>query len=762
MTVYNEKHYRNSPEEEITIILKPSFTSLLSRPFQCLPGLGTNRIRLEDVLDDEMNIDMDERDQNIEEQKMVGDLKEKSTIDDVQNDAFYEDVVGDVRFDDDDVIVELPYKSSGTTSNLVSSIDGGEKLIALRKLMKHHGIGVYIIPSEDEHQTEYTAVADKRREYISGFTGSAGIAIVTLNDGDNLTGEAAVSTDGRYFLQAEKQLDLNHWTLLKQGLPSYPKWTQYCINKAIENSFSNVISCDPRLISLSVGEFFERASNLQYNHKFEFKPLLSANLVDQVWGADKPQRSLDPVFVYDLKYAGVSVNDKLIQVRDQMKDPRYNGSHLIITALDEVSWLLNLRSSTDIDFTPTFFSYVIVSLDDVTLYINEKKLKGDESLSTHLSSIDGLVIKPYESFYSDLGLLKKSVVKPNISIILPSKSATNYALLSSIPQSSAKQNIVYSSIVSYLKIYKNSTELYNGKIAQYKDSLAFILFSSWLEDQLVNKHNVINEYEAACKIHQIRSKFPNFISESYETISSSGPNGAIIHYAPSKEDNSIIDPDKIYLIDSGAQYLEGTTDITRTYKFGDKNLLAEDKKFYTLVLKGHLGVSMSKFPPNTSTIGAVLDAYSRQPLWNEGLDFNHGSGHGVGAFGNVHESPLYILTTSGGPNGESLFKKGAVTTIEPGYYVDGSKGFRIESELEVIQCDKQLGKTRNGEHFLGFNYWTKIPFCRKLIDKSYLTDIEVNWINEFNKSIRTDFCFQLLKMGEKKAYDWLMKETAPI
>lgn len=724
MTIYNEKYCQ---EDEISTIQRPSFTKLLSRPFQCLPTLGNARIRLEDS-DCEMTDDNSE----------------------------------DHEYEDDDLILDLPYTNNAASILENCSMTAEDKLLGIRKLMKKYGIGVYIVPSEDEHQSEYTALADKRREFISGFTGSAGIAIITLDDAETLSGEAAVSTDGRYFLQAEKQLDSRYWTLLKQGMSSYPKWTQYCINKAIDNKFSNVVSCDPRLLSLTVGEFFERASKFQYSHKFEFKPLLEVNLVDEIWGDARPQRSVDPIFAYDLKYAGESANDKIARVRQKMKKPTYSASHLVVIALDEIAWLLNLRCTTDIDYTPTFFSYVVVSLDSVTLYINEKKLQGDAHLETHLSEITGLVIKPYDSFYDDLSSLKASVDSPFTTIILPSKAATTYALLSSIPQSAAKSNIGYYSMVSYMKVYKNSVELFNGKIAQYKDSLAFILFSSWLEYQLINKKKTINEYEAACKIHQIRQKFPNFVSESYETISSSGPNGAIIHYAPSKEENSVIDPNQIYLIDSGAQYLEGTTDITRTFKFGDKNLLDEDKKYYTLVLKGHLGVSMAKFPPNAPSIGAVLDAYSRQPLWNEGLDFNHGTGHGVGAFGNVHESPLYILTSSGGPNGESLFKKGAVTTIEPGYYIDGSKGFRIESELEVIECNELLGKTRNGQNFLGFGYLTKIPFCRKLIDKSYLTDIELNWINEFNKSIRSDFCDRLLEMGEKRAYKWLMNETAPL
>lgn len=700
----SEKQSLLADDSEVSTISRPSFTRLLSRPFQCLPTFTKPQ---------------------------------------------YFD------YSDDEEFTDLPYTSSNVSS-LQSSLTAADKLAELRKLMKYHGISVYIVPSEDEHQSEYTADADKRREFISGFTGSAGIAIITIDTEDGLNGEAALSTDGRYFLQAEKQLDLSLWKLLKQGVLGYPKWTQYCINKALSSKFSNIISCDPRVLSCEVGEFFDSSSKNQYHRQFQFVPLLT-NLIDTVWGHQRPSRSLDPIYEYPLEYSGESANAKISRVREKMHS--LHGDYLIITALDEIAWLLNLRADTDVDFSPVFFSYVIITPSHVTFYINHEKLQNPK-LPSYLEEISQLIIKPYDDFYKDLVDLKSTVDRPIKSVILPTKQYANYALSSTIPPSAI--NIQFNSIVSYLKIYKNKTELFNCKIAQYKDSLAFIIFSSWLEHQLIHKKTQINEYQAACKMHAIRLKFPNFKFESYETISSSGANGAIIHYAPSKHDNAPIDANKIYLIDSGAQYLEGTTDITRTYKFGNENLLAEDKKFYTLVLKGHLAVSMAKFAPHSADSGIILDGYSRRPLWNEGLDFNHGTGHGVGAFGLVHEAPLYFLTTTAGPLRESLFRPGAIITIEPGYYMDGVKGFRIESELEIIQCDSSLGKTRNGDNFLGFKYLTKVPFCRKLIDKYYLDHVEINWINEYHQSIRNDFGDKLLEMGDKRAYDWLINETAPI
>ncbi|KAG7662664.1 uncharacterized protein J8A68_003794 [[Candida] subhashii] len=717
------KRYNDSDEENDSEIstntICPTFSSLISSTFQCFPKLT----------------------------KHLSNESGEEIID---------------YSDDEASLPDLPYTVGPTAIVLPQyTLSQHQRLIELRKLMKRHNIGVYIIPSEDEHHSEYTALADKRREYISGFTGSAGIAVVTLTNGDTLDGEAALSTDGRYFLQAEKQLDLRYWKLLKQGLPEYPTWTKYAIDSAIHNPFSKVISCDPRVLSLPIGEYFKQSRVLHYLNKFDFKPLISVNLVDEVWGDEKPSRSLDPVYHLPLKYSGEHTNEKVQRVRAIMK--KRAGTHYLVTDLDSVAWLFNLRADTDIPFNPAFFSYAMITFNAVILYINQNKIdKGNQDIHDYLASIEGLRIKDYEDFYHDASQLKSTIHDQNLTIILPTKASTTYALYDSIPESYSKRKIIYESIISNLKIFKNKTESFNAKIAQYKDSLAFIVFSSWLEHELIHKQAEISEYDAACKIFSIRETLPNFKGLSYETISSTGPNAAIIHYAPTKEENSIIDPQKIYLIDSGSQFLEGTTDITRSYMFDPKSVTQRYKKFYTLVLKGHLGVAMAKFPPNSNKTGTVLDSYSRQPLWNEGLDFNHGTGHGVGAFGNVHEGPLYISTTAGGPNSLDLYRPGAILSDEPGFYVDGELGIRIESELMVIECDDSVGKTRNGDNFLGFEYLTKVPFCRKLIDTELLSTVEINWINEYHKSIRVDFGDKLLEIGDRRAYNWLFKETEPI
>lgn len=721
MTNYSEKEpllgadkSRIAADNEISTNSCPSFADLLSKPFQCLPQLTRH-----------------------------------ASSDD---DEYME------YSDDDEPLPDLPEVPSPFS---IDDLTQADKLYELRKQMKKYNIGVYLIPSEDEHQSEYTAVADKRRDYITGFTGSAGIAVVTLDDPETLAGQAILSTDGRYFLQAEKELDSKLWKLFKQGSRGSIPWSRFAMDSAVNNEFSNVISCDPRTISVTVGQAFESARLLSYRSKFVFKPLIEVNLVDEVWGPNKPSRSLDPIYHLPLKFAGVHTNDKLATIRETLQSSKYKATHLLITTLADITWLFNLRADTDVPFNPVFFAYSILTLETVTLYVNKVKLDTDE-LRAYLSSIEGLVIKDYDDFYTDVAGLKVTVTDSQCRLVLPDKSLTTYALLDAIPESVAKQNIIYDSIIANVKMVKNPTELFNAKIAQYKDSLAFILFASWLEHNLIAKKRVLSEYDAARKIFSIRSKLPNFKGLSYGTIASSGPNAAIIHYEPTKEENSIIDPDQVFLVDSGGHYLEGTTDITRTYLFGHKNLTDRYRKFNTLVLKGHLAVAMAKFPPGNKSTGTILDAYARQPLWNEGLDFNHGTGHGVGSFGNVHESPLYILSTASGPMALDLFKRGAILTDEPGYYVDGELGFRIESELEIIECDDSVGKTRGGDKFLSFSYLTKVPFCRALIDTKYLSPVEINWINEYHRSIREDFGKKLLELGDRRAYAWLLRETVPL
>lgn len=684
---------------------------------------------------------------------------------------------GAIRLPEDDPppfasgsLPDLPYDDTVLLAAQLGAESAAAKLALLRRLMRTHNIGVYIVPSEDEHHLEYTALADRRREYLSGFSGSAGVAVVTLDDAATLSGAAALLTDGRYFLQAERQLDLRHWRLLKQGAAGHPTWQQYAIDAATSSRFLRVVSCDPRLVSLAVGLHFERAAR---RRRFEFEPL-EVNLVDEVWRA-KPQRSLEPVYVLGEEYSGRSVAQKVGDVRAAVgaitpasAEPSppaapgsptaaasdaavaaASGATLVITGLDEIAWLLNLRCDADIPFSPVFFAYAILSPAALSVYIDPRKLT--PAVERHLLDA-GVTLLPYTQFYADLARVR--------SPILPDRAAALYALATA----SATPPAAFRSVVANLKIVKNATELRNARVAQAKDLLAFVVFAAWLDHELVARGNAarVTEYDAACKIYAIRARLPHFKGLLYETISSTGPNAAVIHYAPTRDNHRDIDTRTPYLIDSGAHYLEGTTDITRTYMFAAA-VPARYRKWYTLVLRGHLAVAMAKFPPHLPTTGTLLDAYARQPLWNEGLDFNHGTGHGVGAFGNVHEGPLYILTSAGTADGApDLFQPGGIVTDEPGYYVDGHCGFRIESELEIVAESAGFGRTRLGDRYLGFAYLTKVPFCRRLIDKALLLAPEVAWINRYHATVLRELGPQLLRVGERRAYDWLVNETQPV
>lgn len=699
---YNEKEPLIEPMKQLLIEPASGFgtSSLLQSLMACFPGL----ISLSESEDDNES----ETDSDNEQEEIIRRRQNANNVIDIQNKHF----IGELEL----------------------------KLSALRQLMKKYNIGVYIIGSEDEHQSEYTAISDKRRQYISGFTGSAGIAVVTLEDSAKLEGDAILSTDGRYFIQAGKELDPKHWKLLKQGVKGYPSWTEYAISKAKSNPFSKVISTDPRLISVSIGQYFEKAEQVS------FRPL-EINLVDEIWGSNKPQRSQLPLYELPLAYSGESSNHKLTQVRSVMS--KYHGDYLVISSLDETAWLFNLRCDDAVPFNAVFFSYAIVSQDEVVLYVDLKQISS--TTDEYLQTVKGLKLKPYQDFYKDLSQLKASN-----KIILPSMDKTNFALYSAVAVK--KDQIVFLSVVSNIKIVKNPVELANAQIAQDRDSYAFILFTAWLERQL-KKNKTLTEWDAALKIYDIRTKLPHFKGLSYETIASSGINSALPHYGPTAKDHIDIDPKTIFLVDSGAHYLEGTTDITRTYKFGDEGLTNDMIKYYTLVLKGHIALALSQFPEKSPNTGIILDGYARQFLWMEGLDFNHGTGHGVGSFGDVHEGPVYIPASPTIFNEVDVYQEGVVLTDEPGYYLEGQYGFRIESDLAIV---KGNGSNRNGTKFLKFSYMTKVPFCKKLIDKAWLSPREIEWINSYHLKVRDEYAGQLLKEGHITAYTWLLKETSPL
>ncbi|KAF5855537.1 hypothetical protein ETB97_009010 [Aspergillus alliaceus] len=612
----------------------------------------------------------------------------------------------------------------------MATVDTSERLSRLRQLMQEHKVDVYIVPSEDSHQSEYIAPCDGRREFISGFSGSAGTAIISLS-------KAALSTDGRYFNQASKQLDSN-WQLLKRGVEGFPTWQEWTTEQA---EGGKVVGVDPALITAS------GARSLSETLRKNGSTLVGVhqNLVDLVWGKDRPAPPMEKVRVHPDKYAGKSFQEKISELRKELESRKSAG--FIVSMLDEIAWLFNLRGS-DIPYNPVFFSYAIITPTTAELYIDADKLTPE--VKAHIG-LD-VVTKPYDAIYADAKALseaKKQEAGDTVSKFLLSNKAS-WALSLSLGGQEHVEEV--RSPIGDAKAVKNEVELAGMRACHIRDGAALTEYFAWLENELVNKKSTLDEVDAADKLEQIRSKNDLYAGLSFDTISSTGPNGAVIHYKPEKGSCAIIDPNAIYLCDSGAQYLDGTTDVTRTFHFGQPTEL--EKKAFTLVLKGVIALDTAVFPKGTS--GFALDVLARQHLWKEGLDYLHGTGHGVGSYLNVHEGPMGVGTRV--QYTEVPIAPGNVISDEPGFYEDGKFGIRIENVIMAreVQTTHQFGD----RPWLGFEHVTMTPVGRNLIEPSLLSDAELKWVNDYHAEIweKTHHFFE----NDEYTRSWLQRETQPI
>ncbi|KAF9236072.1 peptidase M24, structural domain-containing protein [Melanogaster broomeanus] len=565
-----------------------------------------------------------------------------------------------------------------------SMVDTSERLARLRALMREQdfNVGAFVVPSEDEHFSEYPSEADQRRAFISGFNGSAGCAIVTLKD-------AFLFTDGRYFLQAEQQLDRN-WTLMKQGLPDVPTWQEF-LSKDLDQGTR--VGIDPTLISAS--EALRLTKSLGHS---ELIPLLQ-NPVDIVWASDRPQRPTNKVFILDVKYTGETFSSKLQRVREEMA--KKNAVAMAVTLLDEVAWLFNLRG-TDIEFNPVFFAYAIVEEDSAILFINEAQV--DDAVKTHFGQ--EVRIKPYEEFLPYLkGLTNSGLVRKEQPVLLGDKTsiAVVYVL--------GEENVaIVPSPVAAMKAIKNSTEIEGFRQCHIRDGAALARYFAWLEEQL-NNGVVLSESEGADKLKEFRSELELFRGLSFTTISSTGPNAAIIHYSPDPKNCATITKD---------EYLDGTTDVTRTWHFGTPS--EDEKRAFTRVLQGHIAIDSAIFPTGTT------DSWARRALWQDGLDYRHGTGHGVGHFLNVHEGPQGIGTRIDPyprPPTLTRARRAGVLRRRPW-------GIRIENVVVVREVD-----TRHnfGSAYLGFERLTMCPIQTTLLDTSLFTAEETAWLNAYHAEV---------------------------
>ncbi len=589
-----------------------------------------------------------------------------------------------------------------------------DKINKIRRELEKNGIDAYIIPSSDAHLSEYVADHFKAREWISGFTGSAGTVVISKD-------HAGLWTDSRYFLQAEEELKGSEFVLHKVIDRSYPNYLKYIADNFPKGA---VVACDGKVFS------YEQIVNIKKTlDKKDIDLRTDLDLISKLW-TDRPPLPQNKVFELYVKYAGKSRKEKFEEVRKIMG--KNETSQYLISALDSLAWILNLRGS-DIDYNPVFLSFGVLRDDDFLLFIEEGKVDADLKEILKKEKIE---IKPYSDIYKYLSSLTKSIK------IYVNPDTCNYNLFSSI----AAEINQGDDIVSDLKTIKNPVEIKNLKKAHIIDGVALTKFYIWLEKTLQSK--TVSEYETAEKLAYFRSQNEEYVSESFGAIVGYKSNGAIIHYSPDKDNCAQIKPEGMLLIDSGGQYLCGTTDITRTTYFGEPS--QEEKTNFTLVLKGHIAVAALKIPDGTN--GYQIDTFARQYLWENGLNFYHGTGHGVGFFLNVHEGPQGISSALAKRTKVPL-KPGMLTSNEPGYYKDGHYGIRIENLILTID-DKE---TEYGK-FYKQETVTMFPLDIKLIDQAILTKTEVQWINDYQNEVYD----KLSPYLENEEKEWLRKKCKNI
>lgn len=587
-----------------------------------------------------------------------------------------------------------------------------ERIHALRMTFRPNNIKAFIIPSTDPHLSEYVAPYWMSREWISGFTGSAGTAVILMD-------KAGLWTDSRYFLQAEKELEGSGITLYKEMLPETPSITKFlCQNLKPGES----VSIDGKMFSVQQVE--QMKEDLA---PYQLQVNLFGDPLKNIW-KDRPSMPDAPAFIYDVKYAGKSCGEKVAAIRTELKKKGIFA--LFLSSLDEIAWTLNLRGS-DVHCNPVIVSYLLVTQDEVVYFISPEKIT--QEVNKYLQE-QQVSLRKYDEAESFLN----SFTGENI-LIDPKK--TNYAIYSAI--NPACKVVRGESPVTLLKAIRNEQEIAGIHHAMQRDGVALVKFLKWLEASVLSGKET--ELSVDRKLHEFRAAQPLYIGESFDTIAGYKEHGAIVHYSATEESDVTLQSKGFLLLDSGAQYLDGTTDITRTIALGE--LTEEEKTDYTLILKGHIALAMAKFPAGTR--GAQLDVLARMPIWSHGMNFLHGTGHGVGHFLSVHEGPQSIRMNEN----PIVLQPGMVTSNEPGVYKAGSHGIRTEN-LTLVCKDKE---GMFGEYFK-FETITLCPICKKGIIKEMLTAEEVKWFNDYHQTVYKKLS-PSLNEEEKK---WLLEATKAI
>lgn len=591
-----------------------------------------------------------------------------------------------------------------------------ERISALRALMEERGYDAYMVPTDDNHQSEYVGEHFKARAFITGFTGSAGTAVITKD-------AAGLWTDGRYFIQAEQQLSGSGVKLFKMGEPGVPTVEEFIADVLPEGG---TLGFDGRVVAMGEGQALEAAA-AKKNGKIDY----STDLIDKIW-EDRPALSEEPAFALGVEYTGESTESKLKRIRKAMEE---EGADIhIIAALDDVCWTTNLRGN-DIEFFPLLLSYAVITKEDMKLYIDERKLT--DEMKANLAK-DNIFLRPYNAVYEDVKELGAD------SAILVDPSRLNYALYNNLPKGAKVIEKVNPTVL--MKAMKNDTEIKNIKNAHVKDGVAVTKFMHWLKKNVGKTE--ITEISAAEKLEEFRKEQEGYLWQSFEPICGSGEHAAIVHYAATPETNVPVVTDGLFLTDTGGGYMEGSTDITRTFAFGKiTDRMAED---FTTVLLCNLRLARAVFMHGTC--GYNLDILARMPAWERGINYNHGTGHGVGYLMNIHEAPSGFRIAIR-EREKAVIEPGMVITDEPGIYIEGSHGIRTENELLV--CEKE--KTEYGQ-FLCFEPITYVPIDLDAVNPDMMTKEDKEQLNAYHAKV-----YELVSphLNEEEK-EWLKEYTRAI
>ena len=589
-----------------------------------------------------------------------------------------------------------------------------ERIAALRAAMKEQNIQAYIIPTTDPHLSEYPAACWKYREWISGFTGSAGTVVVTLD-------KAGLWTDSRYFLQAEMQLEGTGIDLYKLMLPETPSIPQFLLAELGEGDTVGLNGLTYSLADAQSLELALKKKGVALN--------TDLSLIDPIW-KDRPAVPEAQIFEMPVELSGKSSEDKLIEINQMLH--KAGADCTVLSALDEVAWTANIRG-TDVSYNPVAISYAYVSDKENVLFINPKKVPAE--IAEHLKK-EGWVLADYGKLFDYLRRLPE-----NIRVFLD-RSKTNMAIYNALPKGA--EIIDGISPANHLKSIKNETEIKGFRNAVLKDGIALTKFYFWLEKQMAAGEKV-TELSASHKLTELRSEQPLYVMDSFASISSYGPHGAVVHYSPTPETDTELKPDNLYLLDSGAQYLDGTTDITRTIALCEPT--EQMKKDFTRALKGTIGIAKCKFPAGIR--GCLIDAFARKALWDAGINYLHGTCHGIGHCLNVHEGPQSIRMEEN----PVILEPGMVMSDEPAMYRAGEYGIRTEN-MVLIRKDSE---TEFGT-FLGFETLTLCYIDTRLVIPSMLSVREHAWLNKYHQQVYETLSPHLTE--EEK--EWLKEKTAEI